>query len=74
MEANLEHTTAQLREVSGQIQGMKDRVAEAQATMEKAVREHKDLNERLEREYDEKDRRLKDTLRKQMDRLIEEQI
>ena len=42
--------------------------------MEKAVREHKDLNERLEREYDEKDRRLKDTLRKQMDRLIEEQI
>ena len=53
---------------------MKDKVAEAHAQMEKAVREHKELNERLEREYDEKDRRLKDSLRKQMDRLIEEQI
>ena len=53
---------------------MKDRVAEAQAKMERAVTEHKELNERLEREYDEKDRRLKDSLRKQMDRLIEEQI
>lgn len=53
---------------------MKDRVAEAQATMERAVSEHKELNSRLEREYDEKDRRLKDSLRKQMDRLIEEQI
>ena len=31
--------------------------------MERAVREHKELNERLEREFDEKDRRLKDSLR-----------
>ena len=53
---------------------MKDRVAEAHQTMEKAVREHKELNERLEREFEEKDRRLKDSLRSQMDKLIQEQI
>ena len=53
---------------------MKDRVAEAQATMERAVREHNELNERLQREYDEKDHKLKKSLRSQMDRLIEEQI
>ena len=42
---------------------MKDRVAEAQKAMDKAVREHKELNERLEREFAEKDRRLKDGLK-----------
>lgn len=42
---------------------MKDRVAEAQKAMEKAVKDHQELNARLEREYDEKDRRLKDSLR-----------
>jgi hypothetical protein len=42
--------------------------------MERAVREHKQLNERLEQEYADKDRRLKDSLRKQMDKLIDEQM
>ena len=42
--------------------------------MERAVREHNELNERLQREYDEKDHKLKKSLRSQMDRLIEEQI
>ena len=38
-------------------------MTEAQQTMEKVVREHNELNARLEREFDEKDRRLKDSLR-----------
>jgi hypothetical protein len=42
--------------------------------MERAVREHRELNERLELEYREKDRRLKDSLRSQMDQLITEQV
>ena len=49
---------------------MKDRVTEANATMERVVREHKELNEKLQGEYQEKDRRLKDSLRAQMDKLI----
>lgn len=49
---------------------MKDRVADAQKTMERVVKEHNELNQRLEREFDEKDRRLKDSLRAQMDKLI----
>ena len=53
---------------------MKDRVVEAQKAMERAVREHKELNERLEREFAEKDQRLRASLRSQMDKLIEEQI
>ena len=63
-----------LRETQGQIQGMKDKVAEAHATMERVVREHKELNERLELEYSEKDRRLKDNLKAQMNNLITEQM
>ena len=42
---------------------MKDKVAEAHATMERVVREHRELNEKLEHEYSEKDRRLKDSLK-----------
>ncbi len=53
---------------------MQDRVQEAHATMDKVVREHKELNERLEREYGDKDRRLRDSLRLQMDKLIDEQM
>jgi len=44
----------------------------ANAEMERVVREHRELGERLQREYTEKDRRLQDSLRKQMDKLIEE--
>lgn len=53
---------------------MRDQVEEAQAQMQRVVLEHKELNERLEREYQEKDRRLKDSLRSQMDKLIQEQM
>jgi len=42
---------------------MKDRVEEAQKTMNRVVREHDELNARLEKDYEEKDRRLKDSLR-----------
>jgi len=42
--------------------------------MERTVREHRELNERLEREYADKDRRLRDSLRAQMDKLIDEQM
>ena len=42
--------------------------------MERVVREHKELNERLELEYSEKDKRLKDSLKAQMNNLITEQI
>ena len=56
------------------IQGMRDKVEAAEAAKVAAIREHKELGERLEREYQEKDRRLKDSLRKQMDKLIDEQM
>ena len=72
MEGELGQTKTTLRETQGQIQGMKDRVAEANATMERVVREHKELNERLELEYSEKDRRLKNSLKAQMNNLITE--
>lgn len=63
MEDQLKQTKKKLEQTEGQIQGMKDRVAEAHKAMDKAVREHKELNERLEREFAEKDRRLKDSLK-----------
>ena len=53
---------------------MQDRVKEAHDTMDRVVREHKELNERLQLEYDQKDKRLKDSLRAQMDKLIDEQM
>ena len=49
---------------------MKDKVAEAHTTMERVIKEHKELNERLELEYTEKDKRLKDNLKAQMNKLI----
>ena len=42
---------------------MQDRVQEAHKTMDRVVREHKELNEKLQREFAEKDKRLKDSLR-----------
>ena len=74
MEGELGETKTSLRETQGQIQGMKDKVAEANATMERVVREHRELNEKLEFEYSEKDRRLKDNLKAQMNNLITEQM
>ena len=74
LEKQLEKTKGELNHVQGQVQGMKDKVAEAQAASEKAVREHHELNERPISEFDAKDRRLKDSLRAQMDKLIQEQI
>ena len=38
-------------------------MTEAQQTMERVVREHNELNAKLEREFKEKDRRLQDSLR-----------
>lgn len=43
----MDQTKTSLRETQGQIQGMKDKVAEAHATMERVVREHRELNEKL---------------------------
>lgn len=74
LEAELSQTQGKLREVEGQIQGMKDQVTEAQKQAQRAIVEHKELNDRLEREYADKDRRLKDSLRSQMDQLIQEQM
>ena len=74
LEAELSQTQGKLREVEGQVQGMKDQVIEAQKQMQRTVVEHKELNDRLEREYADKDRRLKDSLRSQMDQLIQEQM
>ena len=51
---------------------MQNRVKEAQATMDRVVQEHKQLGERLESEFADKDRRLRDSLRNQMDKLIDE--
>ena len=47
LEGELDQTKTSLRETQGQIQGMKDKVAEAHATMERVVREHRELNEKL---------------------------
>ena len=40
--------------------------------MDKVVREHNELNARLQQEFQEKERRLQDSLRAQMDKLIQE--
>ena len=52
---------------------MKSTVADAQAKMEQCVREHQELGENLKREYAEKEVRMQNNLRKQMEQLINEQ-
>lgn len=53
--ASLEHTV-QAREQ--EIEGMRSSVAEAQARMERCVKEHEALAETLKREYAEKEMRM----------------
>ena len=42
---------------------MRDKVTAAEQEKDRVVREHKELGERLQREYTEKDRRLQESLR-----------
>ena len=51
LEAQLSDTQRKLREVEGQIQSYKDKVVEAQQASERVIREYKELNAKLEREF-----------------------
>ena len=53
---------------------MKDQLSEAKAAVEASLREHNELSERLQREYEEKDFNLKESLRAQIHKLVQEQI
>ena len=49
---------------------MKDRVAEAHATMERSLREHEARTKQIEEEFINKETDLRNHLRQQMDQLI----
>ena len=49
---------------------MKDKVAEAHATMERSLKEHQERTKQIEEEFNNKERDLRERLRQQMDQLI----
>lgn len=49
---------------------MKDKVAEAHATMERSLKEHQERTKQIEEEFNNKEVELRNSLRQQMDQLI----
>ena len=66
----MDKTKKKLSDTEGLIQGMKDKVAEAHATMERSLKEHQERTKQIEEEFNNKERDLRDRLRQQMDQLI----
>lgn len=56
-----------LSRVESQIQSYKDRVADAERTMMKSLEEHRARTKQIEEEYHEKETRLQQNLRRQME-------
>ena len=58
---------------AAEIQGMHDRVNQAELNCEKSLKEHQRRTAEIEQQFKEKEKHLQDQLRKQMQRMIEEQ-
>ena len=59
----LEKTKEKLKQTEALIQGMRDKVTEAQARMEQSLKEHQERTRQVEEEYAQKEKDLRGRLR-----------